>query len=72
MWIRSPLIFLLIGDRTLCLDAIAPHFFTDRRSPLFLLPIDIDADLEADNLDRASRSLKTNIKFSKEIRLPEN
>ncbi|MEG4307010.1 hypothetical protein [Microcoleus sp. D3_18a_C4] len=44
MWIRSPLIFLLIGDRTLCLDAIAPHFFTDRRSPLFLLPIDIDAD----------------------------
>jgi hypothetical protein len=28
--------------------------------------------LEADNFDRASRSLKTDIKFSKKVRLPKD
>jgi hypothetical protein len=60
---RSHLVFFYRqGDRTLCVDAIALTFLLigDRRL------------LEADNLDRASRSLKTNIKFSKEVCLPEN
>ncbi|MCC3433891.1 MAG: hypothetical protein JGK08_29225 [Microcoleus sp. PH2017_04_SCI_O_A] len=60
---RSHLVFFHgQGDRTLCVDALAPLFFTDRHRRL----------LEADNLDRASRSLKTNIKFSKEVCLPKN
>lgn len=59
-----------------CVDAIADLVgcVSDSITHYFMQFVGCDHRrlLEADNLDRASRSLKTNIKFSKEVRLPKN